>query len=340
MGEAAEPFRSIDRLLASEVGARSLERALRLGWIDRMEGGPAAVAHLPGAGELHPAGLALLVGQLTATGVVEGQGVLALTPAFRRVLEARELLEARLWFLLAIAPDIHQRFELLLKSPGAFVQAAEVFRIFDYSAALGTGPTELETTARWVRYTTALTRHEGPVLAPLLGLEGARRVLDVGGNSGEFGLCLAQRYPTLEVTVADLPAVCVLGERNIAGRPGAERVRFAPCDLRRERLPRPVDAIVFKSMLHDWPDDMAAVFLGKAAHALYPGGRLVIAERAPMVLDAELPFAMVANLAFLPFFRPAETYAKLLAEAGFALQGVAEAMLDMPFQVIMARKEG
>src|SRR5690606_15529756 len=154
------------------------------------------------------------VGQLTATGVVEGQGVLALTPEFRRVLAARELLEARLWFLLAIAPDIHQRFELLLKSPGAFVQTAEVFRIFDYSAALGTGPAELATTARWVRYTSALTRHEWPVLAPLLGLEGARRVLDIGGNSGEFGLCLAQRYPALEVTVADLPAVCVLGERN------------------------------------------------------------------------------------------------------------------------------
>jgi SAM-dependent methyltransferase len=254
------------------------------------------------------------------------------------VLEARELLEARLWFLLAIAPDIHQRFDLLLKSPGAFVQAAEVFRIFDYSSALGTSPAELEGTARWVRYTTALTRHEGPVLAPLLGLEGARRVLDVGGNSGEFGLCLAQQFPALEVTVVDLPAVCVLGERNIADRPGAERVEFASRDLRRDRLPGPVDAIVFKSVLHDWPDDMAAAFLGKAADALYAGGRLVIAERAPMVLDAELLFAAVANLAFLPFFRPAGTYAKLLAEAGFVVEGVTEAMLDMPFQVIAARK--
>ena len=338
MGEAAEPFRSIDRLLATEVGARSLDTALRLGWIDRLITGPAAMAQLPGAVELHPAGLALLVGQLQAVGIVEGGPQITLTPAFRRVLEARELLEARLWFLLAIAPDIHQRFDLLLKSPGAFVQAAEVFRIFDYSSALGTGPSEIEKTLRWVRYTTALTRHEGPILAPLLGLEGARRVLDVGGNSGEFGLCLAQLAPALEVTVVDLPAVCVLGERNIAGRPGAERVKFAPRDLRRDRLPGPVDAVVFKSVLHDWPDDMAVAFLAKAAEALYPGGRLVIAERAPMVLDAELPFAAVANLAFLPFFRPADTYAKLLEAAGFALDGVTEAMLDMPFQVISARR--
>lgn len=338
MGEAAEPFRNIDRLLATEIGARSLDRALRLGWIDRLIAGPAAVAQLPGASELNPAGLALLAGQLQAIGVVEGNGALALTLAFRRVLEARELLEARLWFLLAIAPDMHQRFDLLLKSPGAFVQAAEVFRIFDYSSALGTSPAELEKTARWVRYTTALTRYEGPILAPLLGLDGARQVLDVGGNSGEFGLSLARQFPALEIKVVDLPAVCVLGERNIAGRPGAERVRFAPRDLRRDRLPGPVDAVMFKSVLHDWPDDMAGAFLRKAAEALYPGGRLLIAERAPMAVDVAMPFAMVANLAFLPFFRPTDTYAKLLEAAGFALDGVTEAMLDMPFQVIAARR--
>ncbi len=98
-------------------------------------------------------------------------------------------------------------------------------------------------------------------------------------------------------------------------------MKFVPRDLRRDRLPAPVDAIVFKSVLHDWPDDMAAAFLGKAADALYPGGRLVIAERAPMVVSAEMPFAAVANLAFLPFFRPAGTYAKLVEAAGFALEG-------------------
>ena len=34
MSAAAEPFRGADAVLASERGARALERALALGWID------------------------------------------------------------------------------------------------------------------------------------------------------------------------------------------------------------------------------------------------------------------------------------------------------------------
>ena len=32
MTEAAEPFRGVDAVLATELGARALERALTLGW--------------------------------------------------------------------------------------------------------------------------------------------------------------------------------------------------------------------------------------------------------------------------------------------------------------------
>ncbi len=199
MGEAAEPFRSIDRLLATEIGARSLDAALRLGWIDRLIAEPAAVAQLPGAGELHPAGLALLVGQLQAIGVVEGEATLALTPAFRRVLEARELLEARLWFLLAIAPDIHQRFDLLLKSPGAFVQAAEVFRIFDYSSA-SDQPVRGREDGALGAYTTALTRHEGRSSHHCSGSRARGGCSMSAAIAVSLGCASAQLAPALEVS--------------------------------------------------------------------------------------------------------------------------------------------
>lgn len=51
-----------------------------------------------------------------------------------------------------------------------------------------------------------------------------------------------------------------------------------------------------------------------------------------------MPFSMLANLVFLPFFRPPQTYAKLLDEQGFAIEAISEVMLDMPFQVIAAKK--
>ncbi|KQV09074.1 methyltransferase [Devosia sp. Root105] len=339
MGEAAEPFRGIDAILASELGARALERALALGWIDLLADRVLEPRALPSAGELTPTGLALLLGQLKASGVVEGASSIGLTARFRQVLEARDLLEARLWFLLAIAKDVHERFALLLADPGAFVQQAEVFRLFDYSQALTTSPEHLAATARWVSYTTALTRYEGPLLSPMLGLDTARQLLDVGGNSGEFALHLVAIHPQLSATVVDLPAVCQLGALNIANRQGAERVTFAPRDIRAGRLPGPVDTVVFKSVLHDWPEDMAARFIGAAREALYPGGRLLIVERAPeLTLDQAMPFSMLANLVFLPFFRPASAYAKLLEAQGFIVETVRNVVLDMPFQVIAARK--
>ncbi len=339
MNEAAEPFRGVDAVLASELGARALERALTLGWIDRLADGRLAPRQLPQAGALTPTGMALLLGQLQASGVLEAAGSIGLTAGFRHVLQARDLLEARLWFLLAIAKDVHERFPLLLADPGAFVQQAEVFRLFDYSRALTTSPDDLAATARWVRYTTALTRYESPLLSPLLGLEAARQLLDVGGNSGEFALHLAAIHPQLSATVVDLPGVCQLGVRNIANRRGAERVAFAPRDIRAEPLPGPVDTVVFKSVLHDWPEDMAARFIGAARRALDPGGRLLIIERAPeLPLDRPMPFSVLANLVFLPFFRPASAYAKLLEAQGFMVESVRQVVLDMPFQVIAARR--
>lgn len=337
---AAEPFARIDALFRTEFDARALDLALRLGWIDALASAPRSFAELPGAGELSPAGRDFILGFLRANGVLAGEGHFSLTPQFEACFATRDLLEARLWFLLAVAPDLHERFHLFLADPARFVAEAKVFEVFDYAPALATDAEALARTAPWVRYTTALTRYEAPLIVPRLGLDASVRLLDVGGNSGEFALCCAARHPHLSATVADLPGVCALGQRNIAGRPGAGQMAFHPLDLRRDRLPSGFDTLVFKSVLHDWPDDMAAHFLGLAAAALLPGGRLVIVERAPMPPPSgPMAFAELANLVFLPFFRPAERYAMLLQATGFVLERSESLMLDMQFHLIVARRE-
>ena len=336
---AAEPFASIDALFRTEFDARALDMALRRGWIDALLAAPAACEDLPDIGDLSPAGRDLVLGVLRANGVLAGDAVVALTEPFRACLAARDLLEARLWFLLAVAPDLHERFDLFLADPARFVAEAKVFEVFNYAPALGTDPEALARTAPWVRYTTALTRYEAPLIVPHLGLDASARLLDVGGNSGEFALCCAARHPHLAATVADLPGVCALGERNLAGRIGSGQVAFHPLDLRRDRLPVGFDTVVFKSVLHDWPDDMAARFIALAVEAVLPGGRLVIVERAPMPPpDGPMPFAELANLVFLPFFRTAASYAKLLQAGGFVLERSESLMLDMQFHLIVARR--
>ncbi len=172
-----------------------------------------------------------------------------------------------------------------------------------------------------------------------LDLAGARAVMDVGGNSGEFVRQICERNPSMTATVFDLPVVCALGRRHVAEFPQAARIAFREGDLRRDPLPAGHDVVSFKSVLHDWPDSDAMAFLGKAADALEPGGCLAIFERMPIeVRGARLPYSMVANLVFLPFFRQPDFYAAELDRLGFVDITAQTVGIEMPFALVTARK--
>jgi SAM-dependent methyltransferase len=165
------------------------------------------------------------------------------------------------------------------------------------------------------------------------------RMLDVGGNSGEFARHAVRSVPGLSADVFDLPVVCELGRRHLASTEESHRVGFIPGDLRADDLPGGYDLVSFKSMLHDWPDEFAFDFLRKAVAALQPGGSILIFERAEIRATGDrLPYSMVANLVFLPFFRNAETYRVWLKQFGLVDISLETVMLEMPFHLITARK--
>lgn len=336
----AEPFAAVDRYLRSELEARALSFALQCGWIDRLSAGSLPFAALADAAAIDPRSRPLLLAILTAAGIVEGDaGSVRLTSAFSNALRFRDLLEAKLWFAHLAGRDVHELFGPLLSDVPQFMARAKVFELFRYDRAMVVTADNLAATNDWVRYTTALTRYEAAALLALLDLGGRGRMLDVGGNSGELAVQTAARWPGLAVDVFDLPVVCELGRRNVAGRTGADRVHFIPGDLRRDALPAGYDVVAFKSVLHDWPDEHARMFLAKAASSLKPGGELLIFERVTIDgTSAPLPYSMVANLVFLPFFRPAAIYRDWLAALGLGQIRESTVRLEMPFHFISARK--
>src|SRR5262249_4777949 len=132
--------------------------------------------------------------------------------------------------------------------------------------------------APWVRYMSTLTRYQGPLLAARLRLGEHRLVLDIGGNNGELALAFCRTAPELRGKVVDLPAVCVLGRKNVAERKMSDRIEFQPLDIRRDALPGGADLAICKSVLHDFSDEVALGMLDRAAAALSPGARLAIFE--------------------------------------------------------------
>jgi SAM-dependent methyltransferase len=111
-------------------------------------------------------------------------------------------------------------------------------------------------------------------IVDVLEINGARRLLDVGGGSGVVSLALLRRHPQLTAVVADIPNVCTAGREIAARTAEADRISFHAADLVHDPLPTGFD-IVIECDLSIFDDP----FLAKLAASLNEGGRLVIVDR-------------------------------------------------------------
>lgn len=148
-----------------------------------------------------------------------------------------------------------------------------------------------------------------------------RHVIDFGGGYGRLAMALAQAVPGLQVTVADLPAVCEGARRRIAAAGLAERVQCLPVDFHADELPTGLaDAILFVRVLHDWNDGEVASLLRRARACLRPPGAVVVVEPMWDARGAKDPGAVLSAmmLALLGGIRRSVTdYLQLLRDAGF-----------------------
>lgn len=350
VGDALD-YLEVDSFLIGFTAVQALHAALSLGLIDRLAsapGGSCDSARL--ATGLDPRGTGLLLDILHAGGVIETAGESsALRPSswslserFNRILRFREYIECRIEFARLITPDLLGRLPAFAASPENFMQGSSLFALFDYGRCFERTDENLAATKRWVRVTTAYTRHEAPVLLRLLDLSQQQHMLDIGGNSGEMVRQACERWPSLRATVIDLPLVCEVGQRHVAASPAAGRIRFAALDALSAPLPR-ADLVLFKSVLHDWPDEAVRLMLVNARKALTAGGRLLIFERCRGDLGAadlgadELGYGFLPLLLFFQGFRTPAAYEGLLGEAGFSIEQIVTLKLDTRFCLIIAR---
>jgi ubiquinone/menaquinone biosynthesis C-methylase UbiE len=121
-----------------------------------------------------------------------------------------------------------------------------------------------------------LARGSADELAALGGIQGAARLLDVGGGAGSHAAALQRAVPGLEATVLDLPEVeAVTRERH-------PDVRFLAGDLDQPRFGRPVgeswDVVLLANVLHDHPAERCAGYVAEASGLLASGGWLLVYE--------------------------------------------------------------
>ena len=122
---------------------------------------------------------------------------------------------------------------------------------------------------------------------------GVGRLLDVAGGSGCFSIALAQRYPTLHCTIAELPVVAADTLTYIQRYNCADRVDTYPFNMLTDEWPTGYDAIFFSNVFHDWDATRRNELAARSFRVLPPGGHIYLHE---MLLndssDGPLPAAL------------------------------------------------
>ena len=174
--------------------------------------------------------------------------------------------------------------------------------------------------ARARRFTRMLYELHQPlseILADVLDLRGASRLMDVGGGSGVISMSLARRNPGLEVVVIDIATVCDAGREIATENSLEDRITYRPADFLRDELPTGFDVVLECDV-----NVYSGALFRKVRESLNPGGRfLVIDQFAPsqgVPHPSRLHWALEKSLATAGFtFPTAAEIRDELEQAGF-----------------------
>ena len=110
-----------------------------------------------------------------------------------------------------------------------------------------------------------------------------RSLYDVGGNTGKWALQCVEYDPDVEVTILDLPQQIAMMQKNIAGKPGAERISGQGINLLDPASHFPphsggLDAIWMSQFLDCFSMDEIISILCRAKEAMTDDTRIFIME--------------------------------------------------------------
>ncbi len=106
----------------------------------------------------------------------------------------------------------------------------------------------------------------------------SERLLDVGGGTGSWSIAVARRYPQLEATVLELPAVAPVARRKIEESGLDSRVGVVTGDAMAEELPSGYDVFLVANLVHYWSPEQNLDLLRRVRRAAEPGSHLLLVD--------------------------------------------------------------
>ena len=168
-----------------------------------------------------------------------------------------------------------------------------------------------------------LTRLVTPDILSAFDFGHISHLMDVGGGSGELIGAVTKQHPHIRGTVFDLPRCADAAHKHLQRVGVGDRATFLAGDFF-ETIPAVADAIILKSVIHDWNDERSSTILRNCRRALPENGTLLLVERMmpeqPTTGDVDRAHAMSdLNMLRGPggLERSEQQYCLLLEQNGF-----------------------
>jgi demethylspheroidene O-methyltransferase len=111
-----------------------------------------------------------------------------------------------------------------------------------------------------------------------VSFKGVTHLMDIGGGTGAFLEAVGRAYPSLRMTLFDLPQVTPGASARFDAAGLSGRMAISSGSFRDDPLPRGADAISLIRVLYDHADETVKGLLAAVFEALPPGGRIIISE--------------------------------------------------------------
>jgi (2Fe-2S) ferredoxin/predicted O-methyltransferase YrrM len=167
-------------------------------------------------------------------------------------------------------------------------------------------------------------RGRARAVAQAAEINGAKRMLDLGGGSGAYSIAFAKAAPGLQAEIVDLAEVLPLAQDYIRKAGLADRITTREGDMLTVALdPGKYDLVLLSAICHMFSPEENKQLIEHAYRALAPKGRLVISD---FVLEADKTaprFGALFALNMLVNTRGGSSYSEpeydaWLKQAGFA----------------------
>ena len=170
-----------------------------------------------------------------------------------------------------------------------------------------------------------------PGLLSAYDFSGIGTLMDVGGGLGELMIAILKRNASMRGIVFDLPHCAENARKKLADAGVANRCKFIAGSFF-DSVRGGADAIIMKSIIHDWNDERCVRILQNCHHALKQGARLMVLDRVvPEMLSptADNLDCVLMDLNMLRgpggCERTEDEFRELLAKGGFRMMRVVPA---------------